>query len=271
MSLYGEVQKEVVAATLAAEHGVEVTMRESTTICIERPTGTGAAVEVIDVEPNPFLATVGLRVGPSPEGSGISFGLGVELGSMPPAFFTAVEEAVHSTLRRGLRGWEVTDCAVTMTHAGYWARQSHAHGTFDASMSSTAGDFRHLTPLVLMAALRRAGTVVCEPVHHLDLEVPADRLGAVLTLLAHLQGTPLRTDQHGTSYVVGGEVPAAQVHRLQQELPGLTRGEGSLVTGFERYRPVRGTPPSRPRTVDEPDPLDRREYLLRVARRVRVG
>jgi translation elongation factor EF-G len=33
-------------------------------------------------------------------------------------------------------------------------------------------DFRKLTPLVAMAALKRAGTVVCEPVHRFRLETP---------------------------------------------------------------------------------------------------
>ena len=33
-----------------------------------------------------------------------------------------------TTLRQGLYGWEVPDCTVTMTHSGYWPRQSHAHG-----------------------------------------------------------------------------------------------------------------------------------------------
>src|SRR5215211_172623 len=45
LSLYGEVQKEVIGATLANEYGLEVGFRETTTICVERPTGTGAAVE----------------------------------------------------------------------------------------------------------------------------------------------------------------------------------------------------------------------------------
>ena len=46
--------------------------------------------------------------------------------------------------------------AATMTHSGYWPHQSHAHATLDKSMSSTAGDFRLLTPLVLMQALEEA-------------------------------------------------------------------------------------------------------------------
>ena len=74
---------------------------------------------------------------------------------MPRSFFTAVEETVLETLHQGIYGWQVTDCTVTMTHAGYWARQSSAHGGFDKSMSSTSGDFRNLTPLVLMRALSR--------------------------------------------------------------------------------------------------------------------
>ena len=265
VSLYGEVQKEVIQATLAGEYGLDVTFRETTTICVERPAGSGAAAEVMGVEPNPFLATVGLRIDPAPPGSGISFGLEVELGSMPYAFFKAVEDTVSLTLREGLHGWQVTDCAVTMTRSGYAPRQSRMHGTFDKSMSSTGADFRGLTPLVVMDALRRAGTRVYEPIHALRLEVPADTLAAVLPVLARLRGVPLATSPQGAVSVIDGEIPAARVHELRQQLPALTRGEAVLESAFERYDPVRGPAPSRPRT--DHNPLDRKEYLLRVLRR----
>src|ERR1041384_4600184 len=58
VSLYGEVQKEVIAATLAEEYGVAATFRETTTIHIERPRGTGEAVERIKGPGNPFLAGI---------------------------------------------------------------------------------------------------------------------------------------------------------------------------------------------------------------------
>ncbi|MET8988568.1 translation factor GTPase family protein [Nonomuraea wenchangensis] len=262
LTLYGEVQKEVIQDTLLEEDGLEVSFRESTTICVERPSGSGAAVELIAVDPNPFLATVGLRVEPGPPGGGVAFRLEVELGSLPYAFMRTIEETVHETLRQGLRGWQVIDCVVTLTHSGYWARQSHSGGVFDKSMSSTAGDFRALTPLVVMDALRRAGTVVCEPVHRFTLELPAGTTGEVLPVLARLGAVP-RTQGPG---LIEGEIPAARVHELGQRLPGLTRGEGVLDSAFERYRPVRGPAPARPRLGH--DPLDRKEYLLRVRRRV---
>ena len=139
--------------------------------------GDGEAVELIHTDPNPFLATVGLRIEPAPIGSGVRFDLEVELGSMPIAFMRAVEASLREALRQGLHGWEVTDCAVAMTHSGYAAKQSHSHAIFDKSMSSTARDFRQLTPLVAMTALEQAGTTVCEPVHRFALELPPDTLG----------------------------------------------------------------------------------------------
>ena len=265
VSLYGEVQKEVIQANLAREFGVEVSFRETTVICIERLVGCGSAFEIIDVAPNPFLATVGLRVEPAPVGAGVEFRLEVELGSMPYAFMRAVEETVHATLRQGLYGWQVPDCLVVMTHSGYWPRQSHAHATFDKSMSSTAGDFRNLTPLVLMAALRQAGTRVYEPVHTFSLEVPADCFGAVVPVLGQLRAVPLAPRAHGRVYLLTGSIPAARVHELQQRLPGLTGGEGVLETAFSHYELAEGFP-SRPRT--DANPLDRETYLLRVQRRV---
>ncbi|MEV6497484.1 translation factor GTPase family protein [Streptomyces prunicolor] len=267
VSLYGEVQKEVIQATLAEEFGVRVTFRETTPLCIERPVGTGAAAEFNKKDANPFLATVGLRVEPGPVGSGVSFGLEVELGAMPYAFFKAVEDTVRETLGQGLHGWRITDCVVTMTHSGYSPRQSHAHQGFDKSMSSTGADFRGLTPLVLVEALRRAGSQVYEPMHRFRVGAPADTLAALLPVLAALRAVPRTTETQGSLCVLEGVVPAAQVHGLERQLPGLTRGEGEWESAFDHYAPVaHGIVPERART--DHNPLNRKEYLLNVTRRV---
>ncbi|MET9831105.1 translation factor GTPase family protein [Streptomyces sp. NPDC006385] len=267
VSLYGEVQKEVIQATLADEFGLDVTFRETTPLCVERLVGSGAAVEFKKRDANPFLATVGLRVDPTPTGSGVDFRLEVELGSMPYAFFKAVEDTVRETLGQGLHGWQVPDCTVTMTHSGYAPRQSHAHQGFDKSMSSTGYDFRGLTPLVLIEALRRAGTEVREPMHRFRIEAPTDTLAALLPVLTRLRAVPRTTETRGASCALEGSVPAAHVHELEQQLPGLTRGEGELESAFDHYAPApRGTAPERRRTGL--NPLNRKEYLLNLTRRV---
>jgi ribosomal protection tetracycline resistance protein len=134
-------------------------------------------------------------------------------------------------------------------------------------MSSTATDFRNLTPLVLRAALAEAGTAVHEPVHHYDLEVPADVLTAVLPVLARLDAVPGAPAVRGDLCLLDGEIPAARIHELEQRLPGLTRGEGVLDTAFAHHRPVRGAAPRRvwpgPGPLDG-DPLDPADYLRRL-------
>jgi ribosomal protection tetracycline resistance protein len=256
VSLYGEVQKEVIGTTLAEEYGIPVAFSGTTTIHQESVDGSGQAHETMGEDGNPFLATVGLRVAPAPAGSGVDYRLGVELGSMPLAFMRAVQDTVRETLRQGLYGWQVSDCAVTLTHSGY------------NSILSTAGDFRRLTPLVLMSALRRAGTTVREPMHDFHLEVPAGALGQILPLLARLRAVPAPPQAERYGYRLTGEIPAASVHALERQLPALTGGEGLWESSFARHRPVTGTqrPPARSRT--DHNPLHRKEYLLHVVRRV---
>jgi ribosomal protection tetracycline resistance protein len=265
VSLYGEVQKQVIQATLASDFHINVGFRETTTICIERPVGVGDAVETLGIAPNPFLATVGLRVEPAAFGSGVEFQIEAELGSMPLAFFRAVENTVRETLRQGIYGWEVTDCTVAMTHSGYLGRHSLGHQRFNKSMSSTGEDFRNLTPLVLMSALKQATTRVYEPMHRFHLEIPIDTLGPILPVLTRLHAVPEAPAIRDPSCVIEGGIPAAHVHDLQQQVPALSRGEGVLECSFDRYEPVRGAIPTRPRADN--DPLDRKNYLRNVTRR----
>ncbi|WIY03463.1 TetM/TetW/TetO/TetS family tetracycline resistance ribosomal protection protein [Amycolatopsis mongoliensis] len=249
--LYGEVQKEVLRSLLADGAGIDVTFERTRTLYVEKPVGRGEAVEELDPEQRLyFFATVGLRVEPGP---GVTFGLSVELGSLPLAFHKAIEETVHTTLEQGLHGWEVLDVAVTLTHTAFF------------SPLSAAGDFRKMTPLVLMAALKQAGTRVHEPVHRFELEVPANAVSAVLLKLAELRAVPGEPVIGASSCTLHGTIPAEHVHAFEQALPALSQGEGVFLSEFEDYRPCPGPPPTRPRTGQ--NPLDRKEYLAQVARR----
>jgi ribosomal protection tetracycline resistance protein len=262
LSLYGEVQKEVIQATLAAEFGIEVGFRESTTICTERLAGAGAAAEFMGEPANPFKATIGLRLSPAPPGSGTRFQLEIERGALPAAFLTAIEETARETLAEGLYGWQVPDSVITVTHSGYVPPPPQGWSKY----SSSAADFRQLTPLVVMTALKRARTVVCEPVSSFRLEIPQDSVTAVLAALARLGATkqaPGVADAFAGA-VLAGEIPSGRLPELQLELPGLTGGEGVLESEFARYQQLSGEFPVRPRT--DQNPLCREEYLLRVRR-----
>jgi ribosomal protection tetracycline resistance protein len=251
--LYGEVQKEVIRARLADDYAVAVDFAPTRLVYVEKPIGHGAAVEEFGKGgPIYFFGTVGLRVEPGEPDSGVVFRLAVELGALPLAFHKAIEETVRATLAQGLYGWEVTDIVVTLSQTGYF------------SPLSTAGDFRKLTPLVLMGALVRAGTVVHEPVESFELDIPVGALSAVLVSLGAARARLREPELVGESYRLRGELPAGRVPDVERALPRLTGGEAAFATRPSGFQPVSGPPPTRERS--DGNPLDRDEYVLRVLR-----
>jgi ribosomal protection tetracycline resistance protein len=248
VSLYGEVQKEVIQATLAAEYGVAAEFRETIPIYIERPLRSGEALELIHSDTNPYDATMALRIEPGPDGSGVAFDMAIERVTAPIHIYKTYDRFVEhmrdyatEALQSGLYGWRVTDCVVTVmqcTHAV-------ADGAPSQRGDTKAQDFRKLTPLVLRQALARAGTIVCEPVVRARLEVPADTIGTVSAAAARLGGAPETPSLIGALAVIEATVPSARVNDLQRQLAGLTSGEGVLESEFAGYRPVDGEPPVR--------------------------
>ncbi|MBA3332345.1 MAG: hypothetical protein H0T39_15985, partial [Actinobacteria bacterium] len=110
---------------------------------------------------------------------------------------------------------------------------------------STAADFRKLTPLVLMRALERAGTAVCEPIVRVSLEIPTETVGAVLSIVARLGAVAQTPSLRGQLSTIETVLPAARVQELQRQLPALTGGEGVLESDFDGYQPVSGAAPTR--------------------------
>jgi ribosomal protection tetracycline resistance protein len=266
VSLYGEVQREVLQATLADDYGLQVVLRTATPLYVERPRRVGEAVEVLFGPGNPFRATVGLRVAPALPGSGVTFSYEVDHRSVPlyvfrtmEQFAQAMKQYVVDTLREGLSGWQVTDCAVTLFHAGYSSPDGppSTNGPL-----STAADFRKLTPMVLMAALDRAGTDVCTPVSRVRIQAPTATMGALLTVLGELATSIDTPAVRGGDVVLEAVLPAVDVQRLRQRLPALTSGDGFLDAEPSGHRPVRGERPWRRRTML--DPRDREAYIAAV-------
>lgn len=247
--LYGEVQQEVLKSQLEEEYGIDVSFDEGQTIHAERVTGVGQAYEEMGAG-NPFVATVGLRVEPGPSGSGVRYGIEVQRGSLLRSFHTAIEDTVYECLRQGLYGWEVLDCKVTLTHSAY------------SSVASTAGDFRRLTPLVLMEALREAGTRVYEPINQYELEVPPDTVSVVMAKLLDAGASTDSTVIGADLAVLEGLIPAGRSRGVEIQVPGLTHGEGVFLSQFSGYRSLGDVPdPPRRQRLDD-NPLDRKAYLL---------
>lgn len=273
VSLYGEVQKEVIAATLEREYGIVADFRETTTLCIERPARTGTAEEVIHAKThtnitgrssptsaNPFQATLALRIEPAQPGSGVVVRTDVDVKLVPLYLFHTVrrfaehmDAYVREALSEGLAGWPVTDCVVTVTECGY------------VSPITSPADYRRLARLVVATALARAGTWVCEPLADVTLEVPASTAAGVVAVIGRSGGRVTgQSSANGLTHLAA-VLPVARVRQLQHQLPGLSMGEGLLEQRFGGYLPIGDDPPRRART--SPSPLDREAWLAWLAKR----
>jgi ribosomal protection tetracycline resistance protein len=250
LRLFGEIQKEVIEAMLLENYGLAVQFSETRVVCIEKPSGTGQAVDLMGGEGNPFIATVGFRVEPGSEGSGISYQLEVKLGSLPLPLHRAIEETIFETLKQGLYGWEVTDIAVILTHTGY------------SSVGTTAGDFRNLVPLVLMDALAQAGTAVYEPLNQFELSAPIHTISQAMFKLSMVKAIFEKPILRSDTFLLTGTLPVATTEEFKRSLYGFAEGEGVFLTNPSGFRKIENAFPTRKRA--DYNPLNRKEYMLHV-------
>ncbi|MEO6996922.1 MAG: translation factor GTPase family protein [Terracoccus sp.] len=249
VSLYGQVQQEVLGSTLAEEYGIEVEFADAGVLHVERVRGAGEAVERLNTDSNPYHATVGLRITRGEAGSGLRFANETPARDMPlylfksaSAFTASIEKHVRRTLEHGGYGWRVTDALVTLTECAY----SVADGPPSRrGPTSTSYDYRQLTPIVTRQALQRAGTRVCEPVLRVLAEVPAPDAVALVRLVTRWGGELLAQTAVGDLAWLEVRLVASRLHDLQRQLPDLTGGEGTLEPRFDGYQPVHGRPPLR--------------------------
>lgn len=244
--LYGEVQREVIDATLRDEYGVFVAFGERSVLHVERLLGPGRAAEISGETNPPFYATVGFRIRPKRgERSTWSF----TPGKAKQGFFDAAEEGGRSVLEQGPHGWPVIDWDVEVTHLIFL-------------IGAMPVDYRNLAILVMADAIRDAGTVVCEPVNSVTIRTPAEAMGAIIHALSSRRGTIGDTSMDGEVAIVTATIPAAELDDLTRSLPGLTNGRGDIEARFHDYAPVAGDPPVRPRT--DLNPFSRIEFLSRL-------
>ena len=160
------------------------------------------------------------------------FRLEVEVGSMPLYVYKAVEE-----FRRRWRTRCGDAAPGSLRMAGHRLHGHHDRLRLPShSRSHEASAARRLPaadaagPDGRAEAGRHRGVRADAPLPARD---PADTFGATASALARLRAVPQTQEMRGSSYVLEGEIPAARVHELQQQLPALTRGEGVLESAFD--------------------------------------
>jgi ribosomal protection tetracycline resistance protein len=234
VSLYGEVQKEVLRDTLAEEDGIPVSFSDSTVLLRERPTGSTTVGAVIQKGDNRHFATLELTVEPAEPAEGVIVDITAPREQLPlyiygtaDGFTEAMSRYVRAALQRGgPHGWEVIDTRVVITRSGY------------IPPLTRAADFRRLTEQLIEQALTTGGTTLCEPVQRVMIEGTDSSMPALISTITGLSGSIERAEITGPLARVTATLRAARLSDLERSLPGITHGSGTLETTFAEWRPM---------------------------------
>ncbi|OEJ97047.1 elongation factor G-like protein EF-G2 [Streptomyces thermolilacinus] len=174
------------------------------------------------------FAICDIQVEPLPPGSGIEFVDKVVGGAVPRQFIPSVEKGVRAQAARGVAaGNPLVDIRVTLVDG-----KAHSVDSSDAAFQ-TAG------ALALREAAANAPVSLLEPVAEVQVLVPDEYVGPVMSDLSGRRGRVVGTDQAGPGRtLVRADVPEIEIDRYAVDLRSLSHGTGRFSRTFVRHEPM---------------------------------
>lgn len=230
LSGVGETHVQVAVERLARKFGVQVVVDDLLIAYRETVTGTAEAEGKLKKQSGGHgqFAVVQLRVSPLERGAGFRFVDSVVGGAVPRSYIPAVEKGVLETMAAGgVHGFPVVDVQVELLD-----------GKFHAVDSSEMA-FKTAASIGFKDAMAKAGVVVLEPVHRIEVTVPAAHQGDVMGDVNGRRGRVLGSEavEHGEQSITA-QVPAVELLRYAVELRSLTGGRGRFTAAYDHDEPM---------------------------------
>ncbi len=227
----GETHLQVAVSRLARRFGVHVDVEDVRVPYRETITATTTAEcrHRKQTGGHGQFAACTLEVEPLERGAGFEFADRIAGGAISKSYVAAVRRGVAEALEEGgPAGHPVVDVGVTLL-------DGKEHPVDSSEMA-----FRAAGRLAVRAALEQAGTLVLEPISHLEVTVPAELQGEVIADLNARRGRIRGSAPDGTgAQVVEADVPAAELTRYATDLRSISAGRGSFRVRHARYDVLR--------------------------------
>ncbi len=166
-----------------------------------------------------------VEIEPLAPGSGVEFATRVVGGSVPRNFWPAVEKGIREAAERGvIAGYPLSDFRATLYDGSYH--------TVDSSEMS----FKIAGSLALQSCVKEAQPFLLEPIMELEVLVPEDHMGDVLSDLNSRRGRVLGMDSTpGGLRSIKAHVPMAETFRYATDLRSMTGGRGTFTAKLLGY------------------------------------
>ena len=87
-------------------------------------------------------------------------------------------------------------------------------------------------------AFKNAGPKILEPIYDVEVFVPADRMGDVMTDLQGRRAVVMGMDSEGNYQKIRARVPLAEMNRYSTSLSSITSGKATYTMKFNEYQQV---------------------------------
>lgn len=224
----GEVQIEVLKSLIEERFDVKVEFGKGNIVYKE--TIEDAVEGNGHYEPLRHYAEVRLLLEPGERGSGLTFATDVSEDILDKNWqrliMTHLEEKAHKGV---LTGSDITDMKITLVNGR--AHNKHTEG----------GDFRQSTYRAVRQGLKKAKSILLEPIYEYQLEVPSEMIGRAMSDVQKMHGTFLPPETDGEMSFLKGTAPVVNMRNYQMEVIAYTKGCGRLFCTLKGYEPCYNT------------------------------
>ncbi|MDH7498616.1 MAG: elongation factor G, partial [Syntrophomonadaceae bacterium] len=165
-----------------------------------------------------------LQLSPLAQGEGFRFVDASSGGTVPKEFIPAIEAGIREAMQAGiLAGYPVVDVEVALRGGSYH------------EVDSTEVAFKVAASMAFKDAMAKAGPILLEPVMDIDIVVPEDYAGEVISDLNARRGRVRGLDEMRNIKTIRGYVPLAEMFGYATILRSLTQGRGTFTMQFSHY------------------------------------
>ncbi|MCK4807129.1 MAG: elongation factor G [Candidatus Aegiribacteria sp.] len=168
-----------------------------------------------------------IRLEPLPRGTGFEFKSKVVGGNVPTNFIPAVEKGIIEAMKNG----PISSCKVVDLKAVVYDGSYHPVDSSDMA-------FKLASRKCFRNVMLDAGPSLLEPVVNMEVTVPEEFMGDVMSDLTSRRGRIQGIEAEGAFQIIKASVPEAELFQYTSTLKSLTQARGSFAQSFEGYQPV---------------------------------
>ncbi len=168
-----------------------------------------------------------INVLPQEPGAGYEFESKIVGGAIPKEYIPSVDKGIQEALGSGvLAGYPVVDVKVELIDGSY-------HEVDSSEMA-----FKIAGSMAIKEGLKKAGSVLLEPMMAVEVNTPEEFMGDVIGDLNRRRGHIESMEPRGNAQVVRAKVPLSEMFGYATDLRSKTQGRAAYTMQFKAYEQV---------------------------------